>query len=129
MFIFHHSRPLLFRATSAIPLEFWSGAYVPHPHANVLSADGFSSGVMRTDTDFTVYAPAGKEGLDFAFYKRRSHYHTKYDSIPGTMGGKKALWAMMENTHGASVALTNHNDFHVRPLGQRDRPVYFDRKC
>ncbi|KIM63920.1 hypothetical protein SCLCIDRAFT_1213719 [Scleroderma citrinum Foug A] len=119
-------RPLLFRATSAIPLQSWSGAYVPHPHANVLSADSFSRGVVRSATDFSVYALAGLEGLDFAFYRGRSRYHTKYDSIPGMTGGKKALWAMMENTHGASIALANRDNFHVHPSGQRDRPVYFD---
>ena len=126
--ISYHSRPLLFRATSAIPLQSWSGAYVPHPHANILSADSFSRGVVRSATDFSVYALAGLEGLDFAFYRGRSRYHTKYDSIPGMTGGKKALWAMMENTHGASIALANRDNFHVHPSGQRDRPVYFDRK-
>ena len=94
----------------------------------MLSGDSFSRGVVRSDTDYSVYAPAGKEGLDFAFYRGRSRYHTKYDSIPGMAGGKKALWAMMEGTHGASVALANRDNFHVQPHGQRDRPVYFDRK-
>jgi hypothetical protein len=37
------------------------------------------------------------EGLDFAFYKGRSKYHTKYDSIVYTEGGRKALWAMMDS--------------------------------
>ncbi|KAL4071336.1 hypothetical protein V8B97DRAFT_452974 [Scleroderma yunnanense] len=119
-------RPLLFRATSAIPMHAWSGTYVPHPHANVLSADSFSRGVVRSDTDYTVYARAGLEGLDFAFYRGRSRYHTKYDSVPGMSGGKKALWAMMENTHGASVALANRDDLHIQPRNWKDRPVYFD---
>ncbi|KAG1716468.1 hypothetical protein ID866_672 [Astraeus odoratus] len=119
-------RPLLFRATSTIPLHSWTSSYIPHPHANVLSADSFSRGTVRSDTDYSVYEKAGLEGLDFAFYRGRSRYHTKYDSVPGMNGGKSALWAMMENTHGASVALANQDDFHVQPLGLQERPVYFD---
>jgi hypothetical protein len=66
------------------------------------------------------------DGLDFAFYRGRSKYHTKYDSIPGMEGGKKALWAMMESAMGAGDALANFVDDN----GDEDKnAVYFDREC
>ncbi|KIJ66081.1 hypothetical protein HYDPIDRAFT_110222 [Hydnomerulius pinastri MD-312] len=119
-------RPMMFRATATAPLYSWTGDHVPHPHANVLSADGFSRGVIRSGTDYSVYEQGGLHGLDFAFYRGRSRYHTKYDSIPGMEGGRKALWAMMEGTHGASVVLANDDAMHTQPAGQADKPVYFD---
>lgn len=64
------------------------------------------------------------DGLDFAFYKGRSKYHTKYDSIPGTHGGKKALWAMMEAVRGAGDALANNANTH----GKGEDAIYFDRE-
>ena len=45
------------------------------------------------------------EGLDLAFYKGRSKYHTKYDAVPYTMGGEKSLWSMMEVARGVGLNL------------------------
>ncbi|KIJ15630.1 hypothetical protein PAXINDRAFT_176502 [Paxillus involutus ATCC 200175] len=118
-------RPAMFRVTTTAPLYSWTGDHVPHPHANVISAEAFSRGVIRSGTDYSVYEQGGLHGLDFAFYRGRSRYHTKYDSIPGMVGGKKALWAMMEGTHGASLALANDDAMHAEP-GKQDQPVYFD---
>lgn len=62
------------------------------------------------------------QGLDLAFYKGRSKYHTKYDAIPHTDGEEKSLWAMMEAARGAGLALLNDDKTHGD-----DRPaVYFD---
>ncbi|EGO00552.1 hypothetical protein SERLA73DRAFT_50249 [Serpula lacrymans var. lacrymans S7.3] len=120
-------RPLLFRATSSAPLRSFSNAYVPHPHANVLSADAFARGVIRSSTDYSVYEEGGMDGLDFSFYRGRSRYHTKYDSIPGMAGGVKALWAMMEATKGAGEALANEDNTHATGAGEQgDKPVYLD---
>jgi hypothetical protein len=69
------------------------------------------------------------EGLDFAFYKGRSKYHTKYDSVPGTVGGEKALWAMMEAVRGAGSALVNDGSTHVGKVDGGEDPVYFDCEC
>ena len=120
---------MVFRATTIAPLFSWTGGHVPHPHANVLFADAFSRGVIRSGTDYSVYEQAGLDGLDFAFYRDRSRYHTGYDSISGMEGGKKALWAMMEATHGASLALANDDIVHAQPLPRQERPVYFEREC
>jgi hypothetical protein len=122
------SRPVMFRSTNIAPLSSWTGSHVPHPHANVLFADAFSRGAVRSATDYSVYEKAGLEGLDFSFYRGRSRYHTGYDSISGMQGSKKALWAMMEATHGASLVLANDDTVHAQPLPRQERPVFFERE-
>ncbi|KAJ6618853.1 hypothetical protein B0H10DRAFT_1794655 [Mycena sp. CBHHK59/15] len=113
-------RPLLFRATSTPALRSF---HVPHPHGNVLSADAFARGVVRSGTDYTVYTQgAGMEGLDLAFYKGRSKYHTKFDAIPHTVGQENSLWAMMESAKVSGLALLENDRTH----GSGDAPVYFD---
>ncbi|KAJ7681779.1 hypothetical protein B0H17DRAFT_942691 [Mycena rosella] len=112
-------RPLLFRGTSTPALRSF---HVPHPHGNVLSSDAFSRGVIRSGTDYTVYTGAGMEGLDLAFYRKRSSYHTKYDAIPYTEGQEKALWAMMESAQASAVSLLSNDRTH----GSGSPPVYFD---
>jgi hypothetical protein len=125
----HSRRPLLFRVTSRAPLASWGSS---HPHANVITRDAFQRGVIRSGTDYSVYEQAGLKGLDFAFYRGRSRYHTKYDSIPGMAGdqSKNALWAMMEGTLSSSLALANDIKGAMRnePGGQEGEPVYFDSK-
>ncbi|KAL0955569.1 hypothetical protein HGRIS_001809 [Hohenbuehelia grisea] len=117
-------RPILFRATSSSPLRAFSSSHVPHPHANVISADAFARGVIRSGTDYSVYTEgADMQGLDLAFYKGRSRYHTKYDAIPFTDGGKRSLWSMMEAALGAGLALANDDSTHTPDA---DAPVYFD---
>ncbi|KAF8078261.1 putative zinc metalloprotease [Lyophyllum atratum] len=105
------SRPILFRGTSTKPLRAFLHKYVPHPHGTVLAADAFARGVIRSGTDYSVYTEGGNmQGLDFAFYKGRSAYHTKYDAIPFLRGGTRALWSMMEAVDGAGYALLNQDD-------------------
>ena len=64
------------------------------------------------------------EGIDLAFYKRRSRYHTMFDSIPGAKGEAKAsLWAMLENAWATGGVLLNlDSPTNIKPV------VYFDRK-
>ncbi|KAJ7864816.1 putative zinc metalloprotease [Mycena olivaceomarginata] len=112
-------RPLLFRGTSTPALRSFN---VPHPHGNSFSADAFERGVIRSGTDYTVYTGVGMEGLDLAFYRGRSKYHTKYDAIPYTDAQERALWAMMESAHASGLALLNDDRTH----GTGRPPVYFD---
>ncbi|CAK5277279.1 unnamed protein product [Mycena citricolor] len=114
-------RPLLFRASGGPVLR----AFHPsHPHANILSSDGFARGAISSGTDFTVYTAVGISGLDLAFYRGRSKYHTKFDSIPYTVGLERALWAMMDSARSTAVALANDDRTHG-PDGGR-MPVYLD---
>lgn len=118
---------MLFRATSSAVLRAFSSRNVPRPHANVLSADAFNRGAIRSETDYVVYTQGSHmQGLDLAFYKGRSKYHTKLDAIPYTDGHEKSLWSMMQAARGAGVALLNDQKAH-----DPDRyipAVYFDRE-
>lgn len=89
-------------------------------HAQSLTADAFARGAIRSDTDYTVYASAGMGGLDFAFYRQRSKYHTRDDAIP-SLGGRGVLWAMMESTLLAGRALADDQSTETGQL-----PSYFD---
>ncbi|KAF9444121.1 hypothetical protein P691DRAFT_778476 [Macrolepiota fuliginosa MF-IS2] len=123
-------RPLLFRATSLAPVRSFKNTAVSRPHGNVLSADAFARGVIRSGTDFEVYAKGlgsdtAMEGIDFAFYQRRSKYHTRFDSVPSADGGRDSIWAMLETVRGAGISLLNDAGTHVGN-GRPQPPVYFD---
>ncbi|KAJ3571738.1 hypothetical protein NP233_g3556 [Leucocoprinus birnbaumii] len=106
-------RPILFRATSSAVLRAFKSRNVPRPHANVLSADAFKRGAIRSGTDYEVYTDgANMQGLDLAFYKGRSKYHTKFDAIPYTDGQERSLWAMMEAARGAGASLLSESATH-----------------
>ncbi|KXN82659.1 hypothetical protein AN958_02336 [Leucoagaricus sp. SymC.cos] len=123
-------RPLVFRSTSLAPVSAFKNKDVPRPHGNVLSADAFARGLVRSGTDYEVYAKGvnaetAMEGVDFAFYQRRSKYHTRYDSVPHADGGKDSIWAMLQSVHGAGLSLLNNAETHVEN-GKPQPPVYFD---
>ncbi|OCH89411.1 Zn-dependent exopeptidase [Obba rivulosa] len=124
-------RPLVFRSTSLGAARAFAARAVSHPHGNVLSADAFARGVIKSATDYEVYAKGikgqteGMSGSDFAFYRNRAYYHTPLDSIAG-MGprnARKALWAMMDGVRGAGLALLNED---VAAEDDQRHGVYFD---
>jgi len=72
------------------------------------------------------------DGLDLAFYKGRSRYHTKYDAAQYTLGGEKSLWNMMETARGVGIGLLSvpfdekrDSDGDVDLQGGSP-PIYFD---
>ncbi|KZO97083.1 hypothetical protein CALVIDRAFT_597809 [Calocera viscosa TUFC12733] len=95
-------RPLLFRTSSPHVTSAYHG--VPHPHGNAITADAFKRKVVRSNTDYVVYETKGWEGLDIAFYKGRSRYHTRADSVPGVQD-TRAQWAMLESAYWATEGL------------------------
>ncbi|KAF9476651.1 hypothetical protein BDN70DRAFT_995500 [Pholiota conissans] len=122
-------RPILFRATSTTPVRaLHDKKRMPHPHANVLSSDAFARGLIKSGTDFSVYVgSAGMAGLDLAFYRGRSMYHTKYDSMQYTVGGQKSLWSMMEAARGIGIGLLSEPLVEkVNAADFNDDAVYFD---
>ncbi|KAJ3507166.1 hypothetical protein NLJ89_g6460 [Agrocybe chaxingu] len=124
-------RPILFRATSTPAVRsFHNTKLVPHPHANVLSSDAFSRGLIRSGTDFSVYVGPGTrppmDGLDLAFYKGRSRYHTKYDAVQHTLGGQKSLWSMMEVAKGVGIGLLDAPLQESETDTEKGPAVYFD---
>ncbi|KAG9008291.1 hypothetical protein FRB94_013453 [Tulasnella sp. JGI-2019a] len=114
-------RPQLFRTSATDVTKAFRSAR--HPHGNVVSSDGFKSGLVRSGTDYQIYTKAGLEGLDLAFYRKRSRYHTKYDSVSG-LGGRSSLWAMMEASVGSGKALVDLVDAKGKDSGAE--VVYFD---
>jgi hypothetical protein len=149
------SRPFLFRSTSYDIIKAFRTA--PHIHTDAISQDAWNRGVIRSDTDYSVYsAPrtrdvsrdvagndttasaiahgyqgpgGGMQGADIAFYSSRSRYHTMEDTIRGMgdEGARRSLWALLE--------LLRHVGDHILNVkmesGQSDRtesPVYFERK-
>ncbi|KAI0034889.1 hypothetical protein K488DRAFT_44533 [Vararia minispora EC-137] len=134
-------RPFLFRANSLPILRAFTHAHVPHLLANAISADAFAMRVIRSETDYAVYAGprtspsllggqfgvadhsgytgtgGGMRGADVAFYQHRARYHTPEDSIRamGRQGTRKALWASMETVRGAGAALLSMS---ARSLGE-----------
>ncbi|KAF8337945.1 uncharacterized protein EI90DRAFT_3279558 [Cantharellus anzutake] len=112
-------RPLLFRSSNAKVTKAFKAA--PHPHGNTISDDGFKRGLVRSGTDYSVYEASGMRGLDLAFYKPRSQYHTKWDSV-SNLNGAASLWAMMESALATAHALANDAS-----TTESDEPsVYFD---
>ncbi|KAG8694553.1 hypothetical protein FRC08_008413 [Ceratobasidium sp. 394] len=112
-------RPMLFRTSSFdVTSAFRS---VSRPHGSTLSSDAFKRRLVRSGTDFSVYEEAGMRGLDLAFYRQRSRYHTKYDSV-AWLGNKASLWLMMENALEAGNALASRT---VETTKATDA-VYFD---
>ena len=140
----HLRRPILFRACSTNPVRSFRSKHISHPHADVVSSDAFTRGFIRSGMDYSVYsrprssdprdnnAPlrSGMQGLDLAFYKGRSSYHTRYDTVPYTKGGEKSLWSVMEVAKGSGIELLNAYDTEVDQGGVRDKdgPVFFDSK-
>lgn len=57
---------MLFRSTSLEPIQSYYAApsklRVRSPHGNVLSSDAFARGVIRSGTDFSVYAGIDRHG-------------------------------------------------------------------
>ncbi|GAB4854943.1 hypothetical protein Ancab_023532 [Ancistrocladus abbreviatus] len=53
-----------------------------YPSAQIIAQDVFSSGLIKSATDFQVYKEVGGlSGLDFAFADKTAVYHTKNDKL------------------------------------------------
>ncbi|KAL0569316.1 hypothetical protein V5O48_012649 [Marasmius crinis-equi] len=115
---------LPFRATGEDVMRAYRKG-VKNYHANVLSADAFERGMIRSGTDYQVYTQAGMRGIDLAFYRGRTRYHTKYDALPWTEGKERALWNMIQAALGTGIELVNESDAQATtPSGRKG--VWFD---
>ena len=148
------SRPFLFRSTSYDVLKAFRTA--PHIHADAVSQDAWNRGVIRSETDYSVYsAPltqdtsyiarndttaivathryagpgGGMQGADVAFYRSRSRYHTMDDSIRGMgyEGARRALWTLMELLRFVGDNILNAKT-ESRPSDETESAVYFERR-
>ncbi|KAJ2609171.1 hypothetical protein H4S08_004167 [Coemansia sp. RSA 1365] len=74
-------RAMLFRASHPALVQAYKQA-VPRPCASLIGNDALKLGIVKSDTDYSVYtARYGIPGLDLAFTDRRSLYHTAHDSF------------------------------------------------
>lgn len=96
-------RAILFRATDNGITSYYNN--VRSPFGNSIFQQGFQSGLIRSETDYKVYAQNGMRGVDIAFYKPRNLYHTKFDNIQGSSKG--SLWHMLSNSLDLLTSLSN----------------------
>ncbi|KAJ2646471.1 hypothetical protein IWW40_005388, partial [Coemansia sp. RSA 1250] len=74
-------RTMLFRASHPLLLQAYKQA-VGRPCASLVGNDAFKLGIIKSDTDYSVYTTKyGVPGLDLAFTNRRTLYHTASDSM------------------------------------------------
>ncbi|KAI3619598.1 peptidase family m28 family [Moniliophthora roreri] len=115
---------LPFRATGESIMRAYRKG-VGNVHANVLSADAFERGVVRSGTDYQVYTADEMRGVDLAFYRGRARYHTKYDAVPWTEGRERAVWSMIEAAYGTGATLANEGSVEASLPAER-KGVWFD---
>ena len=74
-------RATLFRSTDTEVTEFYR-KNVRRPFGSSVSADGFKKGLVKSQTDYKVFTEdMGLRGLDVAFWRPRSRYHTEDDDV------------------------------------------------
>jgi len=116
-------RSILFRTSNAVVARAYAGT--PYPFVSQLSNDFFKSGLIRSETDYIVYEDMNHDltpGLDIAFFKPRSLYHTGLDDIRHTSQGSLQ--------HMLSAGLTSvrnlADDVGKKTFAYGGQAVYFD---
>ncbi|XP_019090563.1 PREDICTED: endoplasmic reticulum metallopeptidase 1-like isoform X2 [Camelina sativa] len=102
-----------------------------YPSGQIIGQDLFTSGVIKSATDFQVYKEvAGLSGLDFAFADNTAVYHTKNDKIELIKPG--SLQHLGENTLAFLLRVASSSDLSKDKTLQEeekanpDSAVYFD---
>lgn len=112
-------QPILFRGTDKGVLDWYHSVSIPY--ANSIFQQGFNSGLISSQTDYHVYEKNGLRGIDIAFYRPRSLYHTYKDNIRHTSKG--SLWMMMSNVLEVLHDVTNSTETYDSDLNYS---IYFD---
>ena len=125
-------RATLFRTTDTEVTKFYEANRLPF--GNVISADAFKGGVIRSETDYSFFSGSlGLRGLDVAFFEPRSRYHTEEDDTKHS--SKASLNHMMTAAFATSKGLTSDrsSDFErsedehgTYPGGHGSEGVWFD---
>lgn len=127
-------RAVLFRTTDLQAAEAYAKS--PHPFGSVVAANAFERGVIKSGTDFEVFAPAfGQRGLDIAFYEPRSRYHTEDDDTRHT--SVRSIWHMLSAALASTERLSEvtgtvfngdraDGDDSLVQNGKPTEGVYFD---
>ncbi|CAA7057570.1 unnamed protein product [Microthlaspi erraticum] len=102
-----------------------------YPSGQIIGQDLFTSGVIKSATDFQVYKEvAGLSGLDFAFTDNTAVYHTKNDKVELIKPG--SLQHLGENMLAFLIRVASSSDLPKEKTQQGeeeskpDSAVYFD---
>ena len=125
-------RATLFRSSDTEVTQAYAKS--PHPFGSVLSANGFESGLVKSQTDYVVFqGMLGLRGLDVAFFEPRARYHTNQDDVRHT--SMASLWHMISAAVASTEDLVSDKsdryDGHIRddglvPSGTGTKAVWFD---
>uniref|UniRef100_A0A803P255 Vacuolar membrane protease n=1 Tax=Cannabis sativa TaxID=3483 RepID=A0A803P255_CANSA len=102
-----------------------------YPSGQIISQDLFSSGVIKSATDFQVYKElAGLSGLDFAYTDNSAVYHTKNDKVellkPGSLQhlGENMLAFLLQIARSSD--LSKSSAVEAEENAGQNRAIYFD---
>ncbi|KAK6144768.1 hypothetical protein DH2020_021588 [Rehmannia glutinosa] len=102
-----------------------------YPSAQIVAEDIFSSGAIKSATDFQVYKElGGLSGLDFAYADNTAVYHTKNDKLdllkPGSLQhlGENMLAFLLHAA--ASPSLPKGKTTESDMKSNEDKAIYFD---
>lgn len=125
-------RATLFRSSDAEVTGPYARA--KHPFGSVLSADGFATGLIRSQTDYVVFeGDMGLRGLDIAFMAPRARYHTDQDDARHT--SVQSLWHMLSAVVATTEGLVSDSSRRFDGPAREDgrvasgsgaRAVWFD---
>ncbi|XP_021717686.1 endoplasmic reticulum metallopeptidase 1-like isoform X2 [Chenopodium quinoa] len=99
-----------------------------YPSGNIMAQDLFTSGIIKSATDFQVYQEAGLSGLDFAYTDNTAVYHTKNDKAellkPGSLQhlGENMLAFLLHVASSTDLAKGFRAPEHV----DQNSAIYFD---
>ncbi|CAD6577084.1 MAG: hypothetical protein ASARMPREDX12_008116 [Alectoria sarmentosa] len=97
-------RATLFRSTDTEITRYYQSS--KYPFGSVVSGDAFKRGVIRSDTDYSVFTKEyGMRGLDVAFMEPRARYHTSQDDTRHT--SKASLHHMLSAALSTMQGLTS----------------------
>lgn len=100
-----------------------SYAQSEHPFGSILSANGFETGLIRSQTDYVVLeGDMGLRGLDVAFMEPRARYHTDQDDSKHT--SMDSLWHMLSAALATTETLVSEDS--EPKSGSGSRAVWFD---
>lgn len=111
-------RALLFRGSDQQVMSAYSKA--PHPLSSVITTDAFGMGAIKSQTDYVVFDGVyGQRGLDLAFFKPRSRYHTREDDHKHT--SRASLWHMLSASVATMRDLSSRTFIGDRPDGDASK--------
>ncbi|EGX88965.1 peptidase family M28 family [Cordyceps militaris CM01] len=97
-------RAMLFRTTDLEVAKAYGSS--PHPFGSVIAADAFEAGVIRSGTDYQIFADHyGQRGMDIAFYEPRSRYHTEDDDA--RHASPSSIWHMLSAALSSTKSLSD----------------------